>query len=295
MKKDNFWNIVCIVCLSIFLSGCQITNRSNSYRHQQIGTNYIQENEIDKALAEYNKAVEADPTDYLAYYNRGVVYLKYKFKLKEAEEDIDKALELNPDYAKSHVIKGDIYRVKGELDKAMKEYDVAVKLEPDNWCFYHAKSVLYNQLKDYSSSLREMNKAIEIEPSSQNYFRRGWTYYKMKKYDLAMEDCDKALKIDKSNKSDYCFIVGLIQYDKGEYDAALENLEKSGTSAYDIQYYLGLVYQKKMEYEKARDSFKRYIENDKNPFLYNQSSDLINDAKKRLIDIEEHLKKNEQK
>ena len=48
-----------------------------------------------EAIADFDKAIELNPKDARAYYNRGVVKDELK-QYKEAIADYDKAIELNP-------------------------------------------------------------------------------------------------------------------------------------------------------------------------------------------------------
>ncbi|NQE45224.1 hypothetical protein C5S31_04280, partial [ANME-1 cluster archaeon GoMg2] len=53
--------------------------------------------EFDKAIEDYDKAIELNPKDAGIYLNRGVAYRKLKQHEKE-QEDYKKALELDPNY-----------------------------------------------------------------------------------------------------------------------------------------------------------------------------------------------------
>ena len=52
-----------------------------------------------------------------AYNNRGFAYYKLG-KHEEAIADYNRAIELQPDYAKAYRNRAEVYRVIGELDKA---------------------------------------------------------------------------------------------------------------------------------------------------------------------------------
>ncbi len=54
--------------------------------------------DYDKALADYNKAIELDPKFATAYYNRGFVDADKK-DYDKALADYNKAIELDPKYA----------------------------------------------------------------------------------------------------------------------------------------------------------------------------------------------------
>ena len=67
------------------------TNRGNAYGKK---------GQLDRAIADYDHAIEIVPEDVDAYYNRGNVYRK-KGQLDRANADRRRAIELKPDYAKT--------------------------------------------------------------------------------------------------------------------------------------------------------------------------------------------------
>ena len=69
-------------------------------------------------MANYDKAIELNPNDAGAYYNRGVAYYK-QGKYQQALADYDKALELNPQGATIYNDRGVIYYIQGRYQKAI--------------------------------------------------------------------------------------------------------------------------------------------------------------------------------
>jgi len=55
--------------------------------------------QLDDSIKSYTKTIELNPKDAEAYYNRGLAYKK-KGNLKQSQADYEKAVELNPDFAK---------------------------------------------------------------------------------------------------------------------------------------------------------------------------------------------------
>ncbi len=63
------------------------------------GNRYSDLGEEEKAIGDYNKAIELNPEYALAYYNRGICYKKLG-ETKKAEKDFQKAAELDLKYKK---------------------------------------------------------------------------------------------------------------------------------------------------------------------------------------------------
>lgn len=77
----------------------------------------------------FNLSLEGDPNNYLTYYKRGTVYLALG-KAKNALSDLDKVLELKPDFTAARVTRGSVHLKMGNYDLAQLD-------------FYNAVSVLF--------------------------------------------------------------------------------------------------------------------------------------------------------
>ena len=77
--------------------------------------------DYDRAIADYNKALELDPKDATAYNNRGFTY-DNKGDYDKAIADYDAAIRLNPEYARAYNNRGFTYDKKGDYDRAIADY-----------------------------------------------------------------------------------------------------------------------------------------------------------------------------
>lgn len=66
-------------------------------KHMESGKNYLAKGQFAEALQHYHAAVELDPTDYQIFYRRATVLLATG-KMKAALPDLDKVVELKPDF-----------------------------------------------------------------------------------------------------------------------------------------------------------------------------------------------------
>ncbi|MCZ7380032.1 MAG: tetratricopeptide repeat protein [Candidatus Methanoperedens sp.] len=72
------------------------------------GYAYYSARKFDKAIEDYNKAIELNPKLAEAYNNRGVVYIYIK-EFDKAIKDYNKAIELDPKYAEAYNNRGAVY------------------------------------------------------------------------------------------------------------------------------------------------------------------------------------------
>src|SRR5262249_6413416 len=95
------------------------------------GNAYVQMKELERALADYGRAIELNPKFADAFYFRGQVYRASK-DLDRALSDFNQAIALNPRFANYFVHRGEAVRPKGEPDRALADLDKALALAPDN-------------------------------------------------------------------------------------------------------------------------------------------------------------------
>ena len=129
--------------------------------------------EIDKAIADYDKAIALEPKDAKAYYSRGNTYHNEgEFDL--AITDYNRAIELNLETADVYNNRGAIYNSKGEFDLAITDYNKAIKLNPEFVIAYYNRGAVYANKQEFDKAIGEIRKAIELkEDYAIAYFQRG--------------------------------------------------------------------------------------------------------------------------
>jgi tetratricopeptide (TPR) repeat protein len=105
------------VVLLIFVMGGCASKEKQAEGHFKKGFDYQNQGDLDKALEEYNKALELNPNYVQVYTNLGTVYLG-KEDYDRAIQHFKKSLELNYLDKKAHYNIGVAYLYKGEAEKA---------------------------------------------------------------------------------------------------------------------------------------------------------------------------------
>jgi len=91
------------------------------------GSAYLIRGEYDKAISEFNKALEINPRDSETYRNRGSAYMN-KGHYDQAISDFTKALEINPKDAVAYNNRGRAYYFKGNYERSWEDFDKAEDL-----------------------------------------------------------------------------------------------------------------------------------------------------------------------
>jgi len=128
------------------------------------GYQSFKKGEYDLAIADYNRALEIDPTDSLVYANRANAYAA-NGKMKEAIADYNKALEIDPnDYKVAHDL-GLTYMNIRQHDKALFYFNKALEINPEienDGQFHNDRGVAYFFTEDYDKCWKDVNKALEL-------------------------------------------------------------------------------------------------------------------------------------
>jgi tetratricopeptide (TPR) repeat protein len=95
--------------------------------HNDLGLCHYRIGEKEKALAEYDLALEIDPTHSTAWNNRGVYYFQ-KESYGEAEECFRTSVNINPDWEDSWFNLRDTYEMLGEREKWKEAHRIYKKL-----------------------------------------------------------------------------------------------------------------------------------------------------------------------
>ena len=127
------------------------------------GIAYGEKGDHDRAIADFNKAIELDPKYDEAYYNRGYAYSK-KGDHGHALADYNKAIELDPKHAPAYINRGLVYFDKGDFDRAIADYNEAIELDPKYAKAYYNRGGAYGKKGDHDRAMADFNKAIELDP-----------------------------------------------------------------------------------------------------------------------------------
>jgi len=118
---------------------------------------YVLESEFEEAIAEFDKAIELNPSN-PDYHNDKGIALYELGKYEEAIAEFDEAIELNPNNPLYHNNKGVALEKLGRYQNAIEEYNKAIEL------------ALY-ELQMYQDAIEEYNKAIELNPNNPSYHK----------------------------------------------------------------------------------------------------------------------------
>jgi tetratricopeptide (TPR) repeat protein len=153
----------------------------------------------DKALADYTRAIELEPKFAWAWNGRGAAHAALE-QYDEAIADHSKAIELNAKEARSWWQRGSTYASRRQWDEALADCTQAIKLDPNYAFAWYGRGWVYENLKQWDKALADHTKAIQLGPNyAFAWYSRGWVHQNLKQWDKALADYTRAIELDPKN------------------------------------------------------------------------------------------------
>jgi tetratricopeptide (TPR) repeat protein len=154
--------------------------------------------ELEQAVADYTRAITADPDDAEIYYKRGVAYAGLGDH-RRAVADYTSALEVSPDLIEAYVKRAEAYSGLGDQEQAIADYTRAIELAPNHSLAYAQRGQAYYDLAQHEQALSDFTSAIELDPANPDfvspYLSRGWLYYLLENYERALADFNQVIEL----------------------------------------------------------------------------------------------------
>jgi tetratricopeptide (TPR) repeat protein len=152
--------------------------------------------DLDRAIADYSKAIEIAPDFESALVNRGVSYER-RGDHAQAIADFTKAIKIGPKSVTmlGLINRGIAYQKKGDFDRAVADQTRVIKESKTPNAYYNRGNAFVGK-GDYARAIADYTKAIELQPNSAAaYQARGEAY--ARRNDAASADYDTAREIDR--------------------------------------------------------------------------------------------------
>ena len=113
---------------------------------------------LDRAIVDFNKAIDLNPNYADPYSNRGNAHL-YKGNFDRAIEDYTKAINVNPYHTDAHYNRGLAYRYKGEVNPAILDFTKAIDLNPNYAQAYSNRGMMLLCLQEWKKTKADLTTA----------------------------------------------------------------------------------------------------------------------------------------
>jgi len=194
----------------------------NAYR--SLGDCYHSQGSDNAAIAEYNKAIPIDPTNWFLYYQRAGAEVALGMN-GQAQADYNQALRLAPRVRDTYVsIAQNGFSSFSDFQDAIVAMSKAIDLSPNDPSLYEARGNIYLTAKQYTDAYSDYKKAIAVAPykAAQSSINADLAnvYAGQGDYDQAFSYMRKAISLQAGNAHLYV-VSGNIHRDAGHFTDAI--------------------------------------------------------------------------
>jgi serine/threonine protein kinase/DNA-binding SARP family transcriptional activator len=194
--------------------------------HYHLASSYDSNEMFDKAIEEYERALDLDPN-----YGYALNSFAYMYSdMGEYEKSIEyfkRYASVNPDDANPVDSMAELYFRMGRLDEAIVKYKEAVEIRPDFFTTYSRIGYIYALKEDYQQALEWCEKDIAAAPTPgakiTGYYWKAIFNYWMGNLDQSLNDCRILLELGEATerefgKADAALVMSLIYSDRGDFE-----------------------------------------------------------------------------
>ena len=127
--------------------------------HKLIGARRLDSSLYAEAIVQYTEAIGLDPTDAVAYNDRGFAYFALGDYAK-AVDDLDRAIELDPRLATAYCNRANAECVLGAYDAAEADCDAALALDTTDPAIHSVLSVLCGLIGRYERAVTALERSL---------------------------------------------------------------------------------------------------------------------------------------
>ena len=225
--------IAFMVVMGLLISvGCTTTSRDRRDRsaqaHYKLGISYLNNDQLQQAFVEFQKALESNSAYGDVHYALGHVYYR-RGQFEEAKNEFLMTIRIKPDYAEAHNYLGKAYEQMGKWDLAIAQYKKALanlQYRTPHFAQYNLGVALMN-INDYEGALNEFVEAVRVEPSFMAaHHGMGQAYSKLNRYGEAVEAFQEAIRLAPESPRVH-FYLGAAYFKEGARLRAREAFEKA--------------------------------------------------------------------
>jgi len=216
--------------------------------------------EYDTAIADYRSAIAKDPKDVATHF-RLAVALRRTRKFDLAAAELDRVAAVDKEYPGLSLERGLLFEESGDIEKAIEQFKSALAKAPDDPDLqlrvgsayvaigrpdealpmlrkvlqkrptsaeahhYIGRALMLKGRGEQADALRELQKAVDLDPNrAEFHVYLAWAANDAQpaKMDLARDEVDKALALDKLNAEAY-WQKGVLERIEGAFDDAIRD------------------------------------------------------------------------
>ena len=190
------------------------------------GDAHVEAGAAEAALADYGEALALDPSNALAYNQRGLALESFE-RYDDALADYTQAVALDPGNATTLANRANALLVLDRADEALSGFNAALEHAEDA-LIYNGRGLARQALGQYDEAVADYTQAITLDADfAEAYFNRGLLYHdQLGNRRGAMTDYNRAIRLDET-MADAFIARGNLNLDLEHPDKALEDFDRA--------------------------------------------------------------------
>jgi tetratricopeptide (TPR) repeat protein len=135
------------------------------------GNYWSSKKEYDKAISDYDKAIQLGENTPIVYNNRGVCWNNKK-NYSKAIADYNKAIQLDKKFALAYYNRGVFWDRKKEYDKSISDFTKAIQSDKNYPFSYYNRAISYKNKGEYKNSIQDFERYINLKKDPLDYFTK---------------------------------------------------------------------------------------------------------------------------
>ncbi len=185
-----------------------------------LGYAYLQNHQGAESEAAFARLFNVKPDSAAGHLVAAQMLLKREYE-KEASDEINLALTIDPKLPQAHFLLGELEIAGNRLDRGIAEMKSELAVNPDSYMAWYRLGDAYVRQEDWDEAVPNLQRSIWINQFfSAPYILLGKCYFKQKNYSNADSILKHALELDPQNYSaNYLYAQTLVAEGKKD-DAA---------------------------------------------------------------------------
>src|SRR3990170_24619 len=152
----------------------------------------------EDSISLWSHEIEQYPSVYLAYNNRAVAFTEEGHYM-QAIEDLQKSINLAPDFIPAYINLGDAYRKIGRKETAAEVYSAGLQVHPDNAELLFERGLTYNNMGEFAMAAGDLTAVLTHGFHIEASIYRAAALIKLGDLQRAADDLSAVLKADPQN------------------------------------------------------------------------------------------------
>ncbi len=131
--------------------------------HREAGNLFFNDGLYHDAISEYSKAIEVNPYDRIAWYNRAVSKEMLE-DLPGAIHDLTEILKRDNGFVSAYFLRGSYYYQQEKYRDARRDFTSILSVRPNSAMSYRKRGAVNYQMRDQHGALKDFNESIRLNP-----------------------------------------------------------------------------------------------------------------------------------